>query len=260
MSFVALTTALASAFLAPMLQTGPSSAEMEDILRKVAAKETEFAQARENYIYRQSVKVQELDGEGNVSGEYELVSDIVFTPDGRRQEYVVQGPINNLQRMSLDAGDQQDLRSIQPFVLTTEEIPKYQVDYLGSETLGVPCYVFSVKPRKMEVGQRYFQGEIWVSERDFQIVKSDGRGVGLKRPGRDVQYPKFQTLRKQVDGKYWFPSYTSADDTLNFQAGPQRMRMSVKYEEYKQFKSETTITFQIADTPPESAAPPVVKK
>lgn len=229
------------------LQTGspaPAPVEMDEIVSKVAAKESEFARARENYIYRQSVRVQELDEAGVVSGEYELVSDIVFTPEGRRQEYVVQGPINSLQRISLDSGDQQDLRSVQPFVLTTAEMPKYQVDYIGRETLDSPCYVFSVKPKKMEPGERYFQGQVWVNERDFQIVKSYGRGVGVNNRGGDTKYPKFETLRKQVDGKFWFPVYTTAEDTLIFQAGPQKMRMTVKYEEYKQFKADVTITFQ----------------
>jgi outer membrane lipoprotein-sorting protein len=247
MGFFALAAALASVFVGAAVQSGqagPSASEADDIISKLAAKESEFAQARENYIYRQSVRVQELTEDGKVGGEYELISDIVFTPDGRRQEYVVQGPINSLQRISLDAGDQQDLRNIQPFVLTTDEVHKYQVDYLGRETLDVSCYVFSVKPRNLEIGQRYFQGQIWVDERDLQIVKSYGRGVGLKKNGFDTQYPKFETQRKRVDGKYWFPVSTTADDTLNFQAGPQRMRMTVKYEEYKQFKSTVTITFQ----------------
>jgi hypothetical protein len=243
----ATATALTCAFIGAALQAGPagpSVAEIDEIIGKLAAKESEFARARENYIYRQSVKVQELDDDGVVAGEYELVSDIVFPPEGKRQEYVVQGPINTLQRMSLDAGDQQDLRNIQPFVLTTGEIGKYQVDYLGREMLDVSCYVFSVKPKRLEVGQRYFQGEIWVNDRDLQIVKSYGRGVGLNKKGGDTKYPKFETRRKRVDGKYWFPVSTTADDTLNFQAGPQRMRMSVKYEEYKQFKSDVVITFQ----------------
>jgi hypothetical protein len=218
MGFFAIAAVWACAFIGAVVQaaqTAPSAAEIEDIVNKVAAKETEFAQARANYLYRQSVNVQELTDDGMVGGEYELVSDIIFTPEGRRQDYVVQGPINTLQRISLDAGDQQDLRSIQPFVLTTEELGKYQVDYL-----------------------------IWVEESDLQIVKSYGRGVGMKKNGFDTQYPKFETRRKRVDGKYWFPVSTTADDTLNFQSGPQRMRMTVKYEEYKQFKSTVTITFQ----------------
>jgi hypothetical protein len=82
-----------------------------------------------------------------------------------------------------------------------------------------------------------------VDDRDFQIVKTFGKGVGLLKRGEDQQFPKFETLREQVDGKYWFPVYTDADDTLHFQTGPIKMRMIVKYEDYKQFKSDVNIQF-----------------
>jgi len=74
-------------------------------------------------------------------------------------------------------------------------------------------------------------------------VKTYGRGVGLLKKGDDNQYPKFETYREQIDGKYWFPTYTIANDTLNFQSGPQRIRLTVKYEDYKQFKSDVTIKY-----------------
>jgi len=140
--------------------------------------------------------------------------------------------------------DEQDLRNVQPFVLTTQDVEKYHVRYLGKQMADeIPCYVFAVKPKKLEPGQRYFQGQIWVDDRDLQIVKTYGRGVGLIRKGVDNQFPKFETYRAQVDGKYWFPVYTRADDTLLFQSGPQRIRMLVKYEDYKQFKGEAVIKY-----------------
>ena len=107
----------------------------------------------------------------------------------------------------------------------------------------VPCYQFSVKPKKMEKGKRYFEGEIWVDDRDLQIVKTYGKGVGLLKKGADNQYPRFETYREQIDGKYWFPTYTRADDTLHFKDMNQRLRMTVKYEDYKQFKANATVTF-----------------
>jgi hypothetical protein len=152
----------------------------------------------------------------------------------------------------LDPGDEEDLRNVQPFVLTTEQIPEYDVRYLGrSKVDEVPCYQFSVKPKKLEKGKRYFEGEIWVDDRDLQIVKTFGKGVGLKKKSDDNQYPRFETYREQIDGKYWFPTYTRADDVLHFKDMDQRLRMTVKYEDYKQYKSQTTITFgeEIKDAP-----------
>jgi len=136
------------------------------------------------------------------------------------------------------------LRNVQPFVLTTNEIPQYEIRYLGPQKADeIPCYVFAVKPKKMEKGRRYFEGQIWVDDRDFQIVKTFGKAVGLLGRHEDQQFPKFETLREQIDGKYWFPVYTDADDTLHFQAGPIKMRMIVKYDDYKQFKSDVNIQF-----------------
>lgn len=238
-------------------RNNPTEAEIQTIIEKFAAKEAEFAQARENYTYRQSVKIQELDAGGTPRGKMEIVSDIIFSPDGKRTEHVVRAPVSTLQRILLTPEDEQDLRNVQPFVLTTSELPKYYIRYLGKEQLDeIPCYAFAVKPKKMEQGQRYFSGIVWVDDRDLQIVKTYGRGVGLIKKNSDNQFPKFETYREQVDGKYWFPTYTFANDTLMFQAGPQPIRMTVKYEDYKQFKAETQIKYgEPVEQPKESKEP-----
>jgi hypothetical protein len=48
---------------------------VDEIIRKFAAKEAEFAQARSNYTYRQSVKMEELDPSGNPGIYFELRVD-----------------------------------------------------------------------------------------------------------------------------------------------------------------------------------------
>ena len=215
----------------------------EEIIKKFAAKEAEFAKARENYTYRQSLKIQELTPSGAVQGQHEMVSDIIFSAEGKRTEKVVRAPVSTL-HLLLDPGDEQDLRNVQPFVLTTDQIAEYDIRYLGRQKVDeIPCYQFAVKPKKLEKGKRYFEGEIWVDDRDFQIVKTFGKGVGLLKKGADNQYPRFETYRQQIDGKYWFPTYTRAEDTLHFKDMNQRLRMTVKYEDYKQFKSTATVTF-----------------
>jgi len=228
-----------------------SEAQIQDIIAKFAAKETDFARARENYTYRQTARVQEVDAGGAPEGRWEMVVDVIFSPEGKRTERVVRAPVQTLRNIQLTPEDEQDLRNVQPFVLTSTEIPKYEIRYLGKQNADeIPCFVFAVKPKKMEKGQRYFQGEIWVDDRDLQIVKSYGRGVGIV--GKNNMFPKFETYREQIDGKYWFPTYTRADDVLNFEQGPQRIRMLVKYENYKQFKSDVQIQYgdQVASPQP----------
>jgi hypothetical protein len=216
----------------------------DEIIRKFAAKETAFQKARENYTYRQTVKIQELDYDGNPHGKYEMVSDIVFGPDGKRTERVIRAPMTTLQNITLTPEDEKDLREIQPFVLNTKDIGKYDVKYVGKQKLDeINCFQFSVHPKTMVKGERYFEGDIWVDDRDLQIVKTFGKAVGVRKKNDDNQFPKFETYREQVDGKYWFPTYTHADDTLHFRNLNQRISMTVKYEQYKQFKSDVNITF-----------------
>ena len=86
-------------------------------------------------------------------------------------------------------------------------------------------------------GKRYFEGEIWVDDRDLADRQDLWPVTGyLKRKGQ--QFPKFETYRENIDGKYWFPTYTYADDVLNFDTGPQRIKVVVQYKDYKKFGSE----------------------
>ena len=253
MRFVASLAILAGAAFGATIPHEPSPSEVDDIIAKFAAKEAAFQQARNNYTYRQTARVMSLDDGGGTTGKWEEVSEIVFL-DGRRTDRVVHAPMSTLTAFQLDPGDIQDLRDVQPIVLTTNELPKYYIRYLGREKLDeISCYAFAVKPKRLESGQRYFEGVVWVDDQDLQIVKSYGRGVGQRKG--DNQYPKFETYREQVDGKYWFPTYTIANATLHFRENDQRMKMTVRYEDYKQFKSDTTIKYgdvENENKPPET--------
>ena len=240
-------------------KTDPDTGEIDRIVKSFADNEAAFAKAREAYTYRQSAKIQEMDESGNPGGKWEVTSDIVFSNDGKRTERVVRAPMATLRNIQLSPEDEQDLRNVLPFVLTSKEISNYHVRYLGRQNADeIPCYVFAVKPKTMEPGKRYFQGEVWVDDRDLMIVKSYGRSAGLLKKGTDQQFAKFETFREQVDGKYWFPTYTVANSTLHFQTGDVPVKLTVKYQDYKQFKAQTTITF--GDEVPNPAPPAPPKK
>jgi hypothetical protein len=225
-----------------------SEDRVNDIIAKFAAKESAFSKARELYTYKQTARIQTLDSAGGSTGKWETVSDIVFDSTGRRTEHVTYSPVSTLTEVTLTPEDMVDLQSTQPFVLTTEDLPKYLVRYLGRQKVDeITTYVFAVKPKKPEPGQRYFSGEVWVDDRDLQIVKSYGRGVGANRKKGSEDYPKFETYREQIDGKYWFPTYTTANSTLHFKDNDVRLRETVRYEDYKQFKAQSTIKFGDAD-------------
>lgn len=220
---------------------------VEEIIRKFAEKEREFKRARDKYTFRQDVRIQELDARDRPQGEYHTVSDILFDDKGRRTEKIVSAPQPTLQRIGLTPEDLHDIQSIQPFVLTTDDVAKYKVDYVGKELIDeVDCYVFDVGPKVLEKGQRYFEGRIWVDDHDLQIVKTYGKAVpdirGKKGEGENL-FPKFETYREQVDEVYWFPTFTRALDTLNFSSGPVRIRQTIRYQNYKRFESDVKLTF-----------------
>ena len=146
---------------------------------------------------------------------------------------IVSAPPDTLKRISLTPQDLQDMREIQPFVLTTDDIGKYNIKDAGKEKIDeIDCYTFEVEPKKIEKGQRYFQGKIWVDDRDLQIVKTYGKAVPDLCVGGDKcsenLFPRFETYREQIDG-YWFPTYTRANDTLNFTSGKVRIRQIFRY-------------------------------
>ena len=218
---------------------------IDDIIRQFAEKEKEFRAARANYVYRQDIRVQTLNANDRVTGEWHQVWEVTFDTSGKRVEKVVSAPASTLQDIQLTSEDLQDFREIQPFVLTSDDIGKYDVKYLGKEKIDeIDCYVFDVGPKKMEKGQRYFQGQIWVDDKDLQIVKTYGKPVpDIRTKNNENLFPRFETYREQIDGKYWFPTYTRAVDTLQFSGRAQRMREIIKYDKYKKFESNVKLTF-----------------
>src|SRR5215469_5721692 len=225
----------------------PTGITVDEIIQRFAAKEKQFKVAREQYTYTQDVTIQTLDG-NTIDGQYRQVSDILFDDSGKRIEQVTFAPQSTLERVVMTQSDYDDIRHRLPFVLTSDEIGKYQILYVGKQKedeLGT--YVFDIAPKQIEHGERYFQGRIWVDDHDYQIVKTYGETVpqvhNAKHPEKENLSPKYTTWREQIDGKYWFPTYTYAEDTLHFSNGDVEMRYVVKYKNYKRYGSKSKITY-----------------
>jgi len=223
----------------------PKGITPDEIIQRFASKEKEFKAARDNYTYRQEVKVQTIEGD-QVDGEYQQVFDVSFDDKGHKVKNVVFAPQSSLQRIMMTEEDVDDIENRLPFVLTSDEIPEYNILYVGTQQEDeLHCYVFDIAPKQMEGKKRYFQGRIWVDDHDFQIVKTYGKTVPdiRKKKGQENLFPKFTTWREQIDGRYWFPVYTKAEDDLHFNSGDVRIREIVKYENYKKFGSNVKITY-----------------
>ncbi len=234
----------------PLDPAQPKGVTSEEIIQRFAAKEKEFKIALDQYGYRQTVKVQTMDGD-TVDGEYQQVFDVSFDDQGKKVKNVVFAPQSSLQRILMTEQDIDDIENRLPFVLTSDEINQYSILYAGQQQEDdLHCYVFDIAPKQIEGKKRYFQGRIWVDDKDFQIVKTYGKTVPDIRKKKDNEnlFPKFTTYREQVvDGPYWFPVYTRADDTLHFSTGDVKIREIVKYTNYKKFGSNVKITYDGKD-------------
>ena len=223
----------------------PDAQGIQHIIQQFSAKEKVFRAARNNYTYHQINKVQELGSGNEVVGTFEQEWDILYDDSGKRIEKVTYAPLNTLKGLIVTKEDLEGFRNIQPFVLTSDELPDYDIKYLGHVSVDqITAYVFNIRPKEIQKNRQYFQGIVWVDDRDLQIVKSEGKQVPQAKVshGQENLFPRFTTWREQVDGKFWFPTYTMADDTLYFSNGPPiHMKEVVRYTDYKQFKSGTRI-------------------
>jgi hypothetical protein len=236
----------------PLENVPPAGTSPEEVIKRFAAKETEFSKARDQYTYRQDVKVQTVDGD-TVDGEYHEVFDVMFDDKGHRIENVVFAPASSLSKIFMSQEDFEDIRHRLPFVLTTEDLPEYNILYVGQQQEDeLHCYVFDVAPKQIEGKKRYFQGRVWVDNHDFQIVKTYGKTVpDIRKKHGDEEnlFPKFTTWRTQIDGQYWFPAYTKADDELHFKMEDVHIKEVVKYEDYKRFGANSKILYEGKEVP-----------
>jgi len=223
----------------------PAQSPPPDLARRVAERATEARRARDQFTYRQTVVVEELSPSGARAGQYREVRDIVFSPLAERSEQLVGKPQQTLQRLQLTEEDYRDIREVQPFLFDSDQLWIYETRYKGEETMdGVECYVMQVRPRQILAGQRLFDGLVWAAKKDFSIVRTEGKAVPEMRSLKSENlFPQFTTLWSPVEGDLRFPVYTYADDTLDFRVGPLRVRLSIRYSNYRRFAAESTVRF-----------------
>ena len=225
------------------------SPNKREVLERVAANGSLFERERARYSYRQSFRFYEIGRDGPPGGDYREVREVGFTSDGERQEEFVKRPVNRLKRIILTEEDFRDIREVQPFVLTEDTLWFYGSRYEGEENVrGHDCWVFRIKPRQVLDGQRLLDGRIWVDKETEQAVQVGGLPVPQEHRSESGNlFPRFITVFEQVDGKYWFPVSTIADDTLAFSSGGQRVKYEIEFSDYKRFSAESSISFSGQD-------------
>lgn len=217
----------------------------EEIIAKFTEKESEFYEAWMGYTYTQTVvvRVRSVDNVPVNNEALMLVFEVVFNDDGTREVKLVdrKGQLGVHSGIKYTDEDEEVITNLNPFALTSKDLSLYNLNYRGEERVDeLDCYVFDVKPRSTKDGRLYFEGKIWVDEVDLQVVRTVGRVVPKLR---DNQFPEFETLRQVIDGKYWFPVWTHADETLRFPNQSVRIEETITYEGYREFKSRAKIRF-----------------
>ena len=208
----------------------------EQIIQHFSQKEDEFLTVRAHYGYRKTIRVQEFDEQGKVSGEFQVSTEPIVGSDGKLYEKILPGPPSTLHLLRLEPEDLESLGRIPAFPLTTNQLGKYGLTYAGKEQVDeVNCYLFRVKPKVVERTRAYFEGLVWVDDKDLEVVKTYGKWVTELGDVHSPQLPftLFDTYRENVEGKYWFPAYSRADDAIRLKDGEVRIRLTIRWTDYK---------------------------
>jgi hypothetical protein len=227
----------------PLDTSPPKDMTVPELIQKFTAQETKVKEARNHYTHTQDVLVQTL-GDKGVNGQFHEIASVSYDDKGKRSEKVTFAEQSTLRDIQMTPEDMDDIREFMPFILTTEEAPQYTLTYAGQQHVDdLDTYVFHLVPKKEEKNKRYYQGKIWVDNRDFEIVKLCGKSVPdvvhLKRNQHMEIRPNFVGYRQLVDGQ-WFPAYAKVDDTLTFKIQSVHVREIVKLKDYKRVGAAAT--------------------
>src|SRR5882724_688697 len=238
-----------------------SQAEVDRIIKNFTAKEGQFRQALNLYSFKRDAIIQSLGMGGQITGEYHRVSYFTFDDQGNRYEKISYFPMPSVPAQMVTQEDLDDLGGIEPFALEPSKIPQYNFKYVGKEKIDeLSLYVFDVSPKVMpdakKTRERFFIGRVWVDDQDLLIVKTKGKGVPETKTNK---FPTVETYREQIDGRYWFPTYSYADEELLFENGdPLHIRMKVRYSDFAPARADVKIIeIEDPDAPKKETKPPL---
>jgi hypothetical protein len=232
-------------------------AEVDRIIRTFTTKEGQFRRALNEYSFKRDAVIQSVGMGGQVTAEYHRVSTFTFDDTGNRFEKISYFPMPSFQSVTQE--DLDDLGGIQPFALDPSKIPQYDFKYVGKDKIDeLGLYVFDVSPKvtpdPKKTKERFFLGRIWVDDQDLQIVKTKGKGVPETKVNK---FPTVETYREQIDGRYWFPTYSYADEELVFDSGEVlHIRMKVRYTDFELARAKVKIIEVDPDAPKQDTKPP----
>ena len=243
-----------------------SQAEIDKIITKFTQNERLFRQALNVYVFNRNATISTVGMGGQITGTFKRESFITFDSEGKRIERILFAPISTLTEIEVTQADLENLGGLDPFAIEPQHIDKYKFTYLGKEKIDeLNLFVFDVAPKVVpkaeKDGLRLFQGRIWVDDTDFLIVKSKGKAIP---EWKDERFAVIETWRENIDGKYWFPSFSSSDDELVFRSGQVvKIKIRVKYSNYAVGRTDVKIISEedvIDEAKPKPTPSPTPKK
>jgi len=225
----------------------PPPIPVEEIVKRVTQKEDELKRAHDAYNYQFSARIQEFPADGSTAGEMQMTSEIYRKADGQRYGRILKEDPGQLRFFEFFREDLQELAALPMFLLTSDQLPRYELTYAGRQPLDeLTAYIFRLRPKRLERRERQFEGVLWVDDHDFAIVKTYGKWVAEVIPdAKEMPFQMFETYRQLIGEKYWFPAYIRSEDTVKAQAGEARIRLTIRYTDY-----------QLAPAAPGPAPPP----
>jgi len=214
----------------------PPSLPPDEIIRRFSQKEDEFIAARPNYGYRKTIRIDEFGDDGKPAGQFLMVTETTRAANGQVISKMVQKPQSTLRYFNLETEDVRELDRIPAFPLSTSQLAKYDLKFIGEEKVDeIECYIFKVKPKVLDRAHAYLDGLVWVDTKYLEVVKTYGRWVNELGEMRSATLPftLFETYRENVDGKYWFPNYSRSDDTVHLKDVSVPVRLVIKWTDFK---------------------------
>jgi len=235
----------------------PPTIPVDEVIRRLSSQEDTYFVARSHYTYRKTIRIQELGPDGKPTGEYVMVTQPGRDEDGVPYDKIVEHPKSTLQHMQLESEDFDVLNRMPAFPLTTSQLSKYNLKYLGKDQLDeISCYIFELTPKVAERKNAYFKGIAYIDDKYLEVVKTYGSWVndlGDLKSSQQLPFTMFETYREFIDGKYWFPTYARSDETLHLKGEDVPVKMVIKWSDFKPLSPSVRPPASTPPAPPTSA-------
>lgn len=225
---------------------GPPPIPELEIIHRFATNEDLMKNAYDTYNFTETIRVEEMSDPG---GKFTATGEVYTKPGGGRFWRLTKPVESNLKITNFTLEDVRTIAAVPLFFLITDEIGNYNFKYAGQDKLDeLSTYVFQVKPKALSRKRLFFDGVIWVDDRDLTIVKTYGKFVSeITGEGTKLPFSMFETYRENFQEKYWLPTYITSDDYINHKDSQLLLRLVIRSTAFKLNSPATTTS---TGTPP----------